>query len=193
MRARGSGLLLAACLLLGGCTTGAPQGDGPAESTASGEGGQQSEQAEAPAPQSGPAEASGEPQSSTVDGPCPYLDQDFIELTVGQRIGTVSVTTTTPAYGPLPRCDFQRGNGEPAAVVDTFTIESGQGLSEALEVVPDGNPVDIGEGGSVRVHNGEDRTDLAAFEGTTLVSVTLNQESSLEAVEIAQQVLSALG
>lgn len=196
MRGRGSGLLLAAGLLVSGCTTGAPADE---SSSLSASGQDSASSADAGSGSAAPdgstssaAATATTAQSSTVDGPCPYLEQDFIELTIGQRIAKVSVTTTMPAYGPLPRCDFQRGSGEPAAVVDTITIEAGQGMEQALEAVPGGNPVDVGEGGSVRVYNGQDRTELAAYEGTTLVTVTLNQESSLEAVEIAGQVLSAI-
>lgn len=194
MRTRGPRLLLAACLFAAGCSTAAPQDSADSDTSApAATAGQPSETGASDAAPSDAVPTSASAQASTVDGPCPYLEQDFIELTIGQRIGTVSVTTTTPAYGPLPRCDFQRGGGEPAAVIDTIAIEAGTGLKKALEIVPGGNPVDIGEGGSVRVYNGEDRTELAAFQGTTMVTVVLNQESSLEAVEIAEQVLAVTG
>ncbi|WP_158716436.1 DUF2020 domain-containing protein [Blastococcus sp. Marseille-P5729] len=193
MRTGGPRLLLAACLFAAGCSTAAPQDSADSDTSApAATAGQPSETGASDAAPSDAVPTSASAQASTVDGPCPYLEQDFIELTIGQRIGKVSVTTTTPAYGPLPRCDFQRGSGEPAAVVDTRTIEAGQGLEKALEAVPGGNPVDVGEGGSVQVYNGEDRTELAAYEGTTLVTVRLNQESSLEAIEIAGQVFASI-
>lgn len=139
-------------------------------------------------------QAGAEPvQTSTTAGPCPYLTQDDVELVVGQRIAQVTVTTTTPAPGPLPRCEFQRSSGEPVAVVDTLTIAAGEGMTKSLELVPGGNPVKAGEGGSVVVHQGQAKTELAAYAGTVLVTVTINQESSLEATELAEQVLTAAG
>ena len=134
-----------------------------------------------------------EAQAATVPGPCPYLEQELVEGIVGQKISAVLVTTTTPQTGPLPKCEFQRSSGEPAATTDTLTIKAGEGLAKSLELVPGGNPVSAGEGGSVIVHQGQDRTDLVAFSGTTLVSVTINQESSLEATDLAETVLAAAG
>lgn len=128
----------------------------------------------------------------TVEEPCPYLDADFVSDTVGQRVGKVLVTTSTPPVGPLPKCEFQRWDAEASAIIDTLTIEEGAGLEKALELVPGGNPAGAGEGGSVLVQQGQARTDLAAFSGTTMVIVTINQESSLEANELAKAVLAAI-
>lgn len=172
-------------LALAACTTGAPSGS---SDDASGAGTQASSAGTTSAALSD-APTAAAPQTSSVEGPCPYLSQDFMELTVGQRIGKIVVTTVTPPPGPLPRCEFQRGSGEPAATVDTLTIAAGQGLQKSLELVPGGNPVQAGEGGSVVVRKGEAKTELAAFKGTTLVYVSINQESSLEATEIAKSVL----
>lgn len=129
----------------------------------------------------------------TVEEPCPYLDADFVSDTVGQRVGKVLVTTSTPPVGPLPKCEFQRWDAEASAIIDTRTIEEGAGLEKALELVPGGNPANAGEGGSVLVQQGQARTDLAAFSGTTMVIITINQESSLEANELAKAVFAAIG
>jgi hypothetical protein len=44
----------------------------------------------------------------------------------------------------------------------------------------------------VRVDSAQSRTDLAAVQGTVLVLVTINQASSIEAIEIATEVLAGL-
>lgn len=174
-------LALAAALIITGC---AATGNDPGRGSSSNTPGVSA--SDLPTTQAAPA-----PQVSTVEGPCPYLEQSFIEQTAGQKVSKTIVTTTTPPTGPMPRCEFQRASGEPIAAVDSLTIAAGEGLTKSLELVPGGNPVSAGEGGSVMVHKGQAKTELAAFQGTTLVLVTINQESSLEAVEIAKQVLGA--
>jgi len=184
MRARTTIGVGALCtLLMAGCGSGRP---GP-DATASGA----SEASDtSTAPPSAPPSV--EATTTTEEGPCPYLEKDFVELTVGQRIGKTTVITMNPPVGPLPQCIFHRGSGEQAASVSSLTFPAGQGLQKALEIVPGGNPVSVGEGGSVMVLKGQARTELAAFKGTTMVIVTLNQESSLEATEIAGKVLDGL-
>lgn len=174
-------LALSAALMVTGCTASGGSSEGGSSSSTPA-----ASATDMPATQDTPA-----PQVSTVEGPCPYLEQSFIEQTAGQKVSKTTVTTTTPPPGPLPRCEFHRSSGEPIAAVDSLTIAAGDGLAKSLELVPGGNPVNAGEGGSVMVHKGQAKTELAAFQGTTLVLVTINQESSLEAVEIAKQVLAA--
>jgi len=128
-----------------------------------------------------------------VQAPCPYLDTEFVKDTVGQHLSTVTVTTVTPPPGPLPRCDFARPDGAIAATVSTQTVSgAAEAMQLALQFAPDGNPVTAGEGGSVLVKQGGGETVLAAYRGTALVYVTINQESSLEANAIAAQVFTAL-
>ena len=180
MVSRPLALAVGALVLTAAACTGAASGDAATSSSEAGG------HASTAAPSSAPA-----PQVSAVEGPCPYLDQDFVESTVGQQIASVIVTTTTPAPGPLPQCEFRRSSGEPAATVQSVTVDAQKGgLAMALELVPGGNPVSAGDGGSVLVKKGESQTQLAAVQGTTMVIVTINQESSLEATEIAARVLS---
>lgn len=133
------------------------------------------------------------PTTQAVDQPCPYLDTEFVKGTVGQHLSKVTVTTVTPPTGPLPQCDFARANGEVAVTVSSATIkDAAEAMSLALQFAPDGNPVSAGEGGSVLVKKGGNETVLAAYKGTALVYVTINQESSLEATEVATQALTAV-
>ena len=145
------------------------------------------------APTSDSSTAVPAPTTQTAEAPCPYLDVEFVKGTVGQHLSKVTVTTLTPPTGPLPRCDFARPNGEVAASVSTRSAkDAADAQGSAMQFAPGGNPVKAGEGGSVLVKTGDKSTVLAAYQGTTVVYVTINQESSLEATEIAQQVLSAV-
>lgn len=155
-------------------------------------------------PPSSPASTSASSPSATTKPPvapkttvqagaaCPYLANDFVELTAGQHISSSNLLVTTPAEGPLPQCDFLRSNGEVVLSVRTVTkTDAVEAQNAALGVAPDGNPVtDIGDGGVVKVMLGKGSTVLAISKGAVVVVVTVNQESSLEAREIATEVVT---
>lgn len=172
-----------AALLVAGCSgTSADSGASTSSSSTSSTASASDSSTAAPAPTTQAAEA-----------PCPYLDNGFVKGTIGQILGTVTVTTVTPPPGPLAQCDFALPNGEIAVTVSSVTVkDAAEAMTLALQFAPDGNPVSAGEGGSVLVKKGGNQTVLAAYQGTALVYVTINQESSLEATEIVTQVLTAV-
>lgn len=173
-----------AVLFVAGCT--ATAHDSSASSSTS-------STSSAAAPASDSSTAAPAPTTQATDEPCPYLDTEFVKDTIGQHLSKVTVTTVTPAPGPLPQCDFARPDGAIAATVSTTTVSgAAEAMNLALQFAPDGNPVSAGEGGSVLIKRGGNETVLAAYQGTALVYVTINQESSLEATEIATQVLTAI-
>lgn len=131
------------------------------------------------------------PVATQAEGPCPYLDTTFIMQAVGQHISSTLVTTTTPPVGPLPQCDFFRSSGESVATVRTETTASPVAAkTAAIAVAPQGNPVtDVADGGVVLV--GAGTTTVAVSKGVVVVVVVINQESSLQAREIAGQVVTA--
>lgn len=171
-------LLLAGCG--GGTEDAAPAGPSatpPATSSAS------------PAPATTTAPPSAEPVTTEAD--CPYLDTAFVEDTVGQR--TPTVTTTGVPGGPPPTCTFDKPDGEPALVVEiSQAADATAAQTAAVErVAPLGGTAvrDIGDGGGIAVGP---QTVLAVADGTLVVVVTVNQESSLQAREIAQTVVGAV-
>ncbi len=124
-------------------------------------------------------------------GPCPYLDQTYIEETIGQRIARIE--TVTVEGQPLADCGFFRPNGTAAAGVDLTTYADPIAAQNAAlaAFTPQALPVtDIGDYGGVIVS--ANQTLLAFTTGPLLVVVIINQESSLEAREIAATVLAAL-
>lgn len=124
----------------------------------------------------------------TRDEACPYLDTAFVMQTVGQHIERTTVTTTRPAS-----CAFYRPDGALAAKVDGSQLSSAAAAAAKVKAVTGSaaNPVTgLGDGGAVAITN--DGAVLAASSGTTLLVVTINQQSSLETTELARQYLARL-
>ena len=128
----------------------------------------------------------------TVEQDCPYLDTGFVTQTVGQQ--TPTVTTTGVPGGPPPSCTFTKPDGEAALTVEIVqAADPVAARTAAVErVAPIGGTAvdDIGDGGGIAV--GTAQTVLAVADGTLVVVVTVNQQSSLQAREIAQVVVGAV-
>jgi uncharacterized protein DUF2020 len=121
----------------------------------------------------------------THDGPCPYFTTDFAEQTIGQHLARSTVVTTQPYHG----CVLYRPDGSKAIEITvTIFLTPIAAQQKAVTVLGAGaNPVrDIGERGTVLV--GGDGTRLAAAKGRYLIRVWINQQSSLQAHDIAAKV-----
>ena len=117
------------------------------------------------------------------DGPCPYLGVQFVMDTVGQHVTRTAVAATTP-----PTCTFYRPDGSRAAQVAGSRLGSAAAaLAKARAIAGAGaNPVtDVADGGAVALTAGG--TTLAAAKGDVLLVVRINQQSSLEAAELASE------
>lgn len=129
------------------------------------------------------------PTPSTVDAPCPYLDTETVKDTVGQHLTRTTVTATTPH----PSCAFYRPDGHRAAAI-TVSAEANPIAAQnaaLAKVGKNANPVNgIGDYGVVAIV--PDGAVLAVTKGPALVLVTINQQSSLEAKEIARAVVAKL-
>lgn len=146
-------------------------------------------------PSPGPTAASAVPTTGepvTTEQDCPYLATAQVEDVVGQR--TPTVTTTGVPGGPPPSCTFAKPNGEPALTVEiSQAADAIAARTAAVERVAGigGTAVDdVADGGGIAVAT--DQTVLAVADGTLVVVVTVNQESSLQAREIAQAVVGAV-
>lgn len=146
-----------------------------------------------PAPSPTATTDSPAPQPVTTVGPCPYLEQAYVEETIGQKVSSVEVTTTEPPVAPLPSCTFRALNDEPAVVVSSEPHPSPlEAMNAALaKVGAAGNPVsEAGDGGAVLAADGQ--TVCAIAKGTAAIVITINQEGSLEAEEIAGTVAASV-
>lgn len=124
----------------------------------------------------------------TRDAACRYLDTEFVMQTVGQHIARTTISTTHPES-----CAFYRPDGALAARVDGAELGSAATAAAKVHAVTGSgaNPVSgLGDGGAVAITN--DGAVLAVSTGNTLVVVRINQQSSLEATELARQYLSHL-
>lgn len=124
-------------------------------------------------------------------GPCPYLDETYIEEAVGSRMARVE--TITVEGQPAPDCVFYRNNGAAGVTVDLTPYGdpvTAQNAALALVTTAALPVTDVGDYGGVLVSGGT--TILAVTSGSLLVAVTLSQESSLQAREIAATTLAAL-
>lgn len=177
-------LALAGCLVLAACG-GSPAPEAPPATPTS-----VSTSSAPPVQTTAPASTSAaEPVTTEQD--CPYLDTTAVEDVVGQK--TPTVTTTGVAGGPPPSCTFTKPNGEAALTVEiSQAADSVAARTAAVERVAGigGTAVtDIADGGGIAVGQ---PTVLAVAKGTLVVVVTINQESSLQAREIAQAVVGAV-
>lgn len=126
-----------------------------------------------------------------ADGPCPYLDETYVEETVGQRMARVE--TLTVEGQPAPDCVFYRPDETAAVSVDLTPYPdpvAAQNAALSLVTTAAMPITDLGDYGGVLVSPG--RTLLAVTTGPLLVVVITNQESSLQAHEVAAAVLAAL-
>ncbi|MCW2583354.1 MAG: hypothetical protein JWQ53_2144, partial [Klenkia sp.] len=176
---------LLAALVLTGCGAGQedPTADPAATSTATSSG---------PGTGTPGATAPTAAEPVTTEQDCPYLDTATVQDTVGQQ--TPTVTTTGVPGGPPPSCTFDKPNGEAAATVEigratdpvaarTAAVQRVAGIGgTAVDDVADGGGIATTDGGTV----------LAVADGTLVVVVTINQESSLQARELALVVTAAL-
>jgi hypothetical protein len=121
----------------------------------------------------------------TRDGPCPYFTTAFAEETIGQRLARSTVVTTQPYHGCVL---YRPDNGKAVEVSITIFLTPLAAQQRAVSVLgANANPVrGIGERGTVLV--GTDGTKLAVSTGRYVIQVWINQQSSLQARDIAAKV-----
>jgi hypothetical protein len=178
-------LVPALCIVLSACGGASDPGAASTSSSPS--------DAPAPSQQASPTAPTSTTQAEpvTTEQDCPYLATSTVEDVVGQKTPTVS-TTGTPG-GPPPSCTFAKPNGEAALTVEISQVaDSVAARTAAVERVAGigGTAVtDIADGGGIAVGQ---PTVLAVAHGTLVVVVTINQQSSLQAREIAKAVVGAV-
>lgn len=130
-----------------------------------------------------------EPEPSAA-GPCPYLDQAFVEDTNGQRIGEIKVSADDP-----PACFFYRPDGSVQATVRVYKGEApvAKALVDQAAPVDTSNPAELSGGWSGGAQPTDDGAVYAVARDTEAVVVTTNQEQTIKAKVIAQQAITTLG
>lgn len=117
----------------------------------------------------------------TRDGPCPYFVLAYAQETIGQHLARSTVTTTRP----YPGCTLYRPDGGKAIEIQVSAFPSAVAAQRRAVTVlgPSANPTSVGDRATVAIV--ADGTRLAASKGRYLVTVYINQQSSLQAHDVA--------
>ncbi|MCP2168980.1 DUF2020 domain-containing protein [Goodfellowiella coeruleoviolacea] len=141
----------------------------------------------------GQATSSGAPASPTpsANGPCPYLDTEFVAEANGQRVSKVRIS----ADQPHPACFFYRPDGELQLSVRVYVGDA----ATAKAVVDEAAPTDTSSpasqpagwtGGSLG--NADGAVYAVAKQGTAVVAST-NQQQSVKARRVVETTITNLG
>jgi hypothetical protein len=130
-----------------------------------------------------------DPQPTNA-GPCPYLEESYVEDTNGQHVGKVQTSADQP-----PACFFYRPDGSVQLTVHVYTGDANiaKALVDAAAPIATSNKAELSGGWT----GGAEAKDTGAIyavakEGSAVV-VSTNQEQTIKAKQIAQQSITALG
>lgn len=126
------------------------------------------------------------------EAPCPYLEDEFVEQTNGQRVGETRIS----ADEPHAACFFYRSDGK-----EQLRVQVAVGLDPATAraMVDLAAPVDTSDPASLPGgwEGGKQPTDrgavFAVHKDGAAVVVIGNQEQTIKVSRIAEQVVTALG
>lgn len=126
----------------------------------------------------------------TADGPCPYLEESYVEETNGQRVSDVQTSADEP-----PACFFLRPDGGVQLSVRVYTGEAAvaKALVDSAAPVASSNPAELSGGWKGGSEATEEGAVYAVAKDATAVVVTTNQEQTIKAKQIAQQSITTLG
>jgi len=123
-------------------------------------------------------------------GPCPYLDLAKVETTNGQRVSSVRIS----ADRPHPACFFYRGDGREQLrtwiVVATPAVAGA--TVDAVAPVATSDRAELPGGWSGGAQPTSDGAVIAVARQGTAIVVTTNQQQTIGARRIAEQVIAAL-
>ncbi|WP_051116333.1 DUF2020 domain-containing protein [Amycolatopsis nigrescens] len=150
-------------------------------------------------PPSPPAAAQPPPDPEpAAPGPCPYLDDTFVERANGQKVSKVRKS----ADEPHPACFFYALNGKLQLTVRVYVGEApvAKALVDKVAPVDTSNPADEPAGwqGGYQSTGTDGSADIAgavyavAKQGNAVVATT-NQEQTVKARTVVKQVITALG
>ncbi|MGH3778838.1 MAG: DUF2020 domain-containing protein [Pseudonocardiaceae bacterium] len=141
------------------------------------------------APAAPPVVAALEPQPVTK-GPCRYLPAATVEAVNGERVGAVQVS----ADRPHPACFFLRGDGavQLRSWIVVATPEVARATVDAAAPVATSDLAELPDGWSGGSQPTADGAVFAVARHGTAVVITTNQQQTVSARRIAEQVIAAL-
>ena len=137
-----------------------------------------------------PAVAAPAPQPA-VPGPCPYLAEQDVERINGQQVASVRIS----AGQSYPACFFYRGDGSEQlrTWVVTATPEVARATVDTAAPVATSDLAELPDGWSGGSQPTSDGAVFAVARQGTAVVVTTNQQQTIKARRIAEQVIGSLG
>ncbi|MGH3756618.1 DUF2020 domain-containing protein [Actinophytocola sp.] len=130
------------------------------------------------------------PPEPTADGPCPYLDQTFVEDTNGQRVGETKTSADDP-----PACFFYRSDGGVQLTVQVYRGKAAvaKALVDQVAPVDTANPAELTGGWTGGAQPTDEGAVYAVAKEAVAVVVATNQEQTIKAKLVAQEAITALG
>jgi UPF0176 protein len=132
----------------------------------------------------------GEPKPSG-DGPCPYLDTQFVMDANGQHVTAVKVS----ADKPHPACFFYRPDGSLQLTVQVYVGDAATAKAVVDKAAPvkTSNPATAPEGWNGGSMPTDEGAVYAVAKGGDAVVTTTNQEQTIKARRITEQAIETLG
>lgn len=131
-----------------------------------------------------------EPQPAT-DAACPYLAEDFVAETNGQRVARVAISADTPN----PACFFYRADDAVQLTVRVYTGDAAtaEALVNQAAPIDTSNPAELTGGwtGGYLTIDGSGAVYAVSKEATAVV-VTTNQQQTIKARRVVEQTITAL-
>lgn len=126
----------------------------------------------------------------SADGPCPFIEESYVEETNGQRVSKVRISDGDP-----PTCFFYRPDGSVQLTVRVYSGDAAvaKGLVDEAAPVATANPAELDGGWTGGAQASEEGAVYAVAKDTAAVVVTTNQGQTIKAKQIAQQAITALG
>lgn len=127
----------------------------------------------------------------TADGPCPYLEDSFVEQANAQRVGKVQVSADEP-----PTCFFYRRNDALQVTVRVYNGDAAvaKALVDAAAPIATSNPAELTGGwkGGAESKDADGAVYAVAKDGAAVI-VTIDHKQTIKARQIAQQAITGLG
>jgi hypothetical protein len=126
----------------------------------------------------------------TADGPCPYLENSFVEQANAQRVGKVQVSADQP-----PTCFFYRRNGDLQVTVRVYSGDAtvAKALVDAAAPVATSNPAELTGGWQGGAESKDAGAVYAVAKDGSAVIVTIDHKQTIKARQIAQESITGLG
>jgi hypothetical protein len=127
----------------------------------------------------------------SADGPCPYLDTQFVMDANGQHVTKVEVSGDKPN----PACFFYRPDGGLQVTVQVYVGDelTAKAIVDQAAPIKTSNPATAPDGWNGGAMPTQDGSIYAVAKGGNAVVTTSNQQQTIKAKRITVQAIESLG